>query len=95
MKGPPDAGERIEACIYKGSRRDDTYLFVRAAERLERVPQALLQTMGRLELVMELELHPGRRLAREDVRDVMRSLADKGYHLQMPPADAWHPRERH
>ena len=88
MKGS-DAGERVLARIYKGSRRDGTYLFVPARERLERVPPALLETMGRLELVIELELHTGRPLAREDVRLVMRNLEDQGYHLQMPPADAW------
>ena len=90
-----DAGERILARVYKGSRRDDTYLFVPAQERLVRVPPALLETMGRLELVMEVELHHGRRLAREDIRLVMRNLEDQGYHLQMPPADAWQGRSVH
>ena len=91
----PVAGERMVARVYKGSRRDDTYLFVPARGGLEGVPRALLETMGRLELVMELELHPGRRLAREEVRAVMRNLADEGYHLQMPPANAWHGRGVH
>ena len=86
----PDARGRVLARVYKGSRRDDTYLFVPARERLERVPPALLETMGRLELVIELELHSGRQLAREDVRLVMRNLEGQGYHLQMPPADTWH-----
>lgn len=90
-----DTGERILARVYKGSRRDDTYLFVPARERLARVPPALLETLGRLELVIELELHSGRQLAREDVRLVMRNLEDQGYHLQMPPADAWRGRSVH
>ena len=91
----PIAGESVVALVYKGSRRDDTYLFVPANERLERVPPALLETLGRLEPVIEIELHHGRRLAREDVRDVMRNLEEKGYHLQMPPADAWQGRGMH
>lgn len=91
----PDAGERILARVYKGSRRDETYLFVPAEERLGRVPPALLETMGRLELVLEIELHHGRRLAREDVQLVMRNLEDQGYHLQMPPADTWQGRSVH
>ena len=91
----PVAGARIVAQVYKGSRRDDTYLFVPAQERLERVPRPLLEMMGRLELVMEIELHPRRRLAREDVREVMRNLADRGYHLQIPPAGAWRGRGVH
>ena len=90
-----DAGERIPARVYKGSRRDDTYLFVPARERLMRVPPALLETLGRLEVVMEVELHSGRQLAREDVRLVMRNLEEQGYHLQMPPAGAWRGRSVH
>ena len=86
----PGADERILARVYKGSRRDDTYLFVPARERLERVPCALLETMGRLEFVLEIELHRRRQLARADVRTVMRNLEFEGYHLQMPPPQAWH-----
>ena len=89
MKAPV-ADERILARVYKGSRRDDTYLFVPARERLERVPCALLETMGRLEFVLEIELHRRRQLARADVRTVMRNLEFEGYHLQMPPPQAWH-----
>ena len=91
----PDAAERIMARVYKGSRRDATYLFVAACERLERVPPALLEALGCLDLVIEIELHHGRRLAREDIRAVMRNLKDKGYHLQMPSADAWLGRSVH
>ena len=94
MKNPV-SDERMAARVYKGSRRDDTYLFVPAHDGLEGVPRALLETMGRLDLVMELELHPGRQLAREDVRLVMRNLEDQGYHLQMPPAHAWRGRSVH
>ena len=90
-----DSDETIAALVYKGSRREDTYLFVPAQGRLERVPSALLETLGRIELVMEVELHHGRRLAREDVRVVMRNLAEKGFHLQMPPANAWRGRSVH
>ena len=90
-----NAGERIAARVYKGTRRDETYLFVPAHDALERVPPALLQAMGRLEFVIEIELHRNRRLAREDVQTVMRNLEDKGYHLQMPPAEARHGRSVH
>ncbi len=36
---------------------------------------------------MNLELAPDRKLAYEDVRQVMQSLAEQGYHLQMPPQE--------
>ena len=34
---------------------------------------------------MELELHPGKRLAREDAEQVLKNLQTSGFHLQMPP----------
>ena len=89
-------GEPIAAHVYKGTRREGTYLFVPARDPFARVPPALLEAMGRLELVVEVELHRERRLAQEDVKAVMRNLEDKGYHLQMPPAaDARHGRSVH
>ena len=77
----------IPTLVYKGSRRAETYLYVPAADALARVPDTLLELMGELELVMEIELHPKRRLAREDIATVLRNLRERGYHLQMPPVD--------
>ena len=74
--------------IYKGSRRAETYLYVPEADNFEQVPDALLEAMGRLELVMELELNAERRLARVDVADVVKSVSRNGYFLQMPPVES-------
>lgn len=52
---------------------------------LESLPETLCQLTGELTKIMELELIPERKLARANVLDVMTSLADKGYYLQMPP----------
>jgi len=76
--------------IYKGSRRAETYIYVPEEDNFDAVPDALLEAMGRLQLVMELELHQARKLARADAAEVMRSVAKRGYYLQMPPID--HPR---
>ncbi|HSS65439.1 MAG TPA: YcgL domain-containing protein [Gammaproteobacteria bacterium] len=72
--------------IYKGARRGDMYLYLAREGGFEAAPEALIEKMGKLELVMELELHPGRKLARADITEVMRSLESKGYYLQLPPA---------
>ena len=71
--------------IYKSTRRDEMYLYVKEQDEFDCVPEALLAQMGRLEFVMELELRPGRTLARADARKVMESLETHGYFLQMPP----------
>jgi len=71
--------------IYRSTRRDEMYLYLRAEDDFEPVPDTLLARLGRLELVMDLDLYPGRRLARADAATVMESLKSRGYYLQMPP----------
>lgn len=61
------------------------YLYLAAEDDFDRVPSALLERFGRPEFVMQLELHAGRALAREDVHSVMHNLREQGFHLQLPP----------
>ncbi|CAK0742897.1 YcgL domain-containing protein Tgr7_3126 [Gammaproteobacteria bacterium] len=77
--------ETVRCCVYRAHRKVDTYLYLRENEPQENLPEDLRRLLGRLDLVMELELHPGRRLAREDVTEVMANLRNRGWHLQMPP----------
>ncbi len=71
--------------VYKSLRRADTYLYLAARDDFAPLPDALREGLGGLQWVMELELAPGRRLAREDAEVVRANLARCGFHLQMPP----------
>jgi len=61
------------------------YLYLAEEDNFETIPKPLLDRFGQATLVMELELHPGRDLAREDVTEVMANLREQGFHLQIPP----------
>lgn len=76
----------MECWIYKGSRRDETYLYLAAAEDWSSVPEPLLAAMGQLQLVMNLNLTPDRPLAHANVHSVIAALEQQGYYLQLPPA---------
>lgn len=78
----------MKCAIYKSYRRVNTYLYVQEENDLARVPQGLLSLLGRLELVMTLELTPERTLAQADPNDVRRQLQEQGYYLQLPPSDS-------
>jgi len=54
---------------------------------LNDVSDDLLKLTGKLDKVMELELTLDRKLARADVDEVITSLNEKSYYLQMPPND--------
>jgi len=71
--------------VYKGRRKPDTYLYLTVADDFSAVPEEIMKAFGEMERVMKLELSPGRRLAREDVRKVLRNLLLRGFHIQLPP----------
>lgn len=75
--------------IYKSSRKAELYLYLSHKDDFSNVPQALYDSMGKEPIfVMEIELTPARKLAREDVNTVIKSIETKGFHLQMPPPTA-------
>jgi hypothetical protein len=79
----------MQCTIYKSRRKVDTYLYITAGDDFSRIPEALLKLIGEPEHVMDLELHPERKLAREDTAEVLHNLAERGWHLQMPRREAW------
>jgi uncharacterized protein YcgL (UPF0745 family) len=89
----------MRCVIYRSRKKDEMYLFVpkkKTGEALAdddkgdlgSVPEALLEQMGPLVFVMELELAPERSLARSDPEEVREGLRNRGFYLQMPPSDA-------
>ena len=71
--------------IYKSSRKSEMYLYLAMEDAFEDLPDGLMVQFGTPMPVMQLDLHPGRPLSRADVIEVIHSLHDKGYYLQMPP----------
>ncbi len=78
----------MRCAVYKSLRKPDYYLYVERADDFSRVPSALLQLLGRLELVMELDLAVRHRLARANREEVLAKLVREGFYLQMPPRSA-------
>ncbi len=77
----------MQCAVYKGHRKPDAYLFVEREDDFSRVPGSLLEMLGRLELVMTLELTPDRTLAQADPEQVRQQLKEEGYYLQLPPQE--------
>jgi uncharacterized protein YcgL (UPF0745 family) len=76
----------MTACvIYRCSKQQEMYLYLRADLQPETLPEPLLGRMGRLSKVMELSLTPDRKLARVDVLRVIEQLSGPGFFVQMPP----------
>lgn len=75
----------MKCFVYRCARRADTYLYLRERDAFGLLPPELAGRLGALSLVLELDLVPGRVLAREDAEIVRRNLAEHGFHIQLPP----------
>ena len=71
--------------IYKSLKKEHLYLYVDKKDDFSKVPEALFNSFGKMEFVMDLELTPERKLAKEDVEKVIDSLETKGFFVQLPP----------
>jgi hypothetical protein len=63
------------------------YLYVDRKYDLKDIPNALTQVFGTPLHVMDMILTPEKKLARVSSQNVLESIADKGFFLQMPPVE--------
>lgn len=73
--------------IFKSPKRAEMYLYVDKKQGLTDVPEPLLQRFGKPAHVVDLLLSEARRLARAQASEVLASIEEKGFYLQMPPAE--------
>lgn len=71
--------------VYASTRKHRTYVWLDDPQRIEDVPETLRTLVGELRFVLELDLHPERRLPHTDARAVLANLRAQGWHLQLPP----------
>ncbi len=77
----------MQCYIYKSLKKDLLYLYVNKKDDFSSVPEELLQSFGTMAFVLEVELAPERKLAKEDSEKVLASLKAKGFFVQLPPTD--------
>lgn len=75
----------MQCYVYKSLKKHLFYLYITQENDFSAVPEELLHSFGTLEFVLELELTPERKLAKEDSKKVLESLATKGFFVQLPP----------
>lgn len=71
--------------IYKSQKKDELYVYLNQRDDFSALPDDLLKQLGKLNFVMELRLSTERKLARENVENVMTALENRGFFVQMPP----------
>ncbi|MDX7892144.1 YcgL domain-containing protein [Aeromonas caviae] len=71
--------------VYKSRKKAETYLFIERREDFSRVPEVLMSTFGRPELVLMTKLDPAKPLGLASTERVMAALKSQGFYLQVPP----------
>lgn len=71
--------------VFKSLKHDGMYLYVATDKGFSRMPEGLLNSVGKTKKVMTLPLTADKKLARTDGATVLAAIEDKGYYLQLPP----------
>jgi uncharacterized protein YcgL (UPF0745 family) len=74
--------------VYASLRKADTYVWLAREGDFSVLPASLIQMLGELRFVLEVELDAQRKLPKEDAAAVLANLQAQGWHLQLPPANS-------
>jgi uncharacterized protein YcgL (UPF0745 family) len=74
----------MKCFVYKSLKKVDNYIYINQKDNFEKIPKKLLLLFGKPKFTIEFELTVGRKLALADANQVMQSLNEQGYYLQMP-----------
>ena len=75
----------MKCFVYKSIKKTDSYIYINQKDNFESVPEQLLALFGKPEFALEFDLTRDRKLALADAEQVIQSLDEQGYYLQMPP----------
>ena len=76
---------REDTIVFKSTKKNDFYLFLRADREFESLPRELRNSFGTPIFVMDLTIDEQRSLARADPLKVLSALEENGFYLQFPP----------
>lgn len=71
--------------IYKSLKKDELYLYLSKKDDFTALPDDVLKSFGHLQYVMEIDITPERKLARDNARQILESIDNQGFYIQMPP----------
>lgn len=78
----------IKCDVYKSDLKADTYLYLKEGIEQDELPDVLILLLGKLTQFLSLKLKPDSKLAQANISDVISSLREQGYYIQMPPGES-------
>jgi uncharacterized protein YcgL (UPF0745 family) len=71
--------------VFRSNKKDETYLFLATQQSFDELPDDLRVMFGEPAFIMDLEISLESKLARAETNNVLESLNEHGYYLQLPP----------
>lgn len=87
MTDPLEKMGKMLCSVFKSSKKEETYLYVRRGEDFKDFPEALMTAFGDPVHVLDMLLTPEKTLARANAKEVLDSIRDKNFFLQLPPPE--------
>jgi len=75
----------MNVSVFKSPKKVELYLYVPQEDGLDKLPKEILVIFGEPAHVLDIELHPEKKLARVKTSEVLEALTSRGYFMQMPP----------
>lgn len=60
-------------------------MYIDKQDDFSSIPETILKSIGQPEYVMQLDITPDRKLAREKATDILKGIEENGFFIQMPP----------
>lgn len=74
----------MQCFVYRSRKQPDMYVYLPQKDDFSTIPDVLVHKLGILEFALEFDLHPEKKLAKENAQDVINNINHQGFHLQMP-----------
>lgn len=72
--------------IYKSTKKEGSYLYIKEKDDFKDVPESLMSVFGKPHFLMMINLEKRKTLAQVDIEKVRTSLLTVGFFLQLPPS---------
>ena len=79
----------MQCFVYRSRKKADTYLYISRQDDFSDIPNGLMRLFGNPEFALKFDLTPDRKLAAANAEDVINSLNQQGFYLQMPTENGY------
>jgi len=71
--------------VYRSEKKQGMFLYLSNKDDFSCVPESLLKLLGETTYSFEFDLSKDRKLVKVEAKEVMKTMDENGYFLQMPP----------